>query len=131
MSEHPQVARRRAYLEAFSRGEFDAVRDYFAEDVVWHVAGNHPLSGDYRGRDALLAYFTKVRELTDGTLTLEPTGILGNDDHVATFLRVHGRRGERELNVVMADMIKVGPDGAWTEFWSMPDDQDAVDVFWS
>jgi hypothetical protein len=131
MSEHPQVARRRAYLEAFAQGDLSTVRDYFSDDVVWHVAGKHPLSGDYRGKDALIAYFERVREMTGGSLTFEATGILGNDDHVATFLRVRGQRDDRTLDVEMADMLRVGPDGRWTEFWSMPDDQDAVDAFWS
>jgi hypothetical protein len=31
----------------------------------------------------------------------------------------------------MAEMMEVRPDGLWSEFWSMPDDQASVDAFWS
>lgn len=33
-----------------------SLRDFFTDDVVWHVAGKHPLSGDYRGKDSLVGY---------------------------------------------------------------------------
>jgi ketosteroid isomerase-like protein len=129
MSEHPQVTRTRAYFDAFANGDAGAMRDFFSDDIVWHVAGDHPLSGDYAGKDALLDYFAKTSEQAE--LTLEPTGIIGNDRHVAIFLRVAGRRGEKTMQVEMCEMVRLGPDGRWTEFWAMPDDQGAVDAFWS
>ena len=103
MVDHPQVTRRREYLEAFNRGDLAAARDFFDDDVVWHVAGNHPLSGDYRGKDALFAYFDAVN--AQASLTLEATGILADDRYIATFLRVTGTRGTRELAVESCDML--------------------------
>jgi hypothetical protein len=44
---------------------------------------------------------------------------------------VRGRRGDRSLDIEMAEVVEVGPDGRWTEFYAMPDDQSAVDEFWS
>ena len=72
VAEHPSVALAQRAIDTFNRGDFDAYRDFFTEDVVWHVGGNHPLSGDYQGRDAIFAYFEKVRDLTHGTLRSEP-----------------------------------------------------------
>ncbi len=40
-------------------------------------------------------------------------------------------RGARSLDIEMAETFTVRPDGTWSEFWSMPDDQEAVDAFWS
>lgn len=34
MAEHPTVGRVRSALEAFSRGDLDAYRDYFSEHVA-------------------------------------------------------------------------------------------------
>jgi ketosteroid isomerase-like protein len=130
MAEHPGVARARASIETFNRGDMVGARDFYAEDVVWHVGGNHPLSGDYRGRDALFDYFDRVREMTGGTLSLEPEAILASDQHTAIFMRVVGRRGGKSLDVTLAEAFTVGPDGRWTEFWSLADDQEAVDAFW-
>jgi uncharacterized protein len=131
MAEHPGVARARDYVDHFHKGDLDVVQDYYADDVVWHVAGNHDLSGDYRGRDALLEYFGKVRDLTGGTLRLDPESILASDRHIAMFIRVTGKKDGKELNVLQAQVLKVAPDGRWAEFWSLADDQDAVDSFWS
>lgn len=131
MSESVQVQRTREFLDTFARGELDAVGAYFSEDVVWHVAGKHPLSGDYVGRDALIAYFKHAGAESGGSLKLEPSGILANDEHVALFLRVTGERNGKTLDVEMAEVMTVGPDGLWTEFFAMPDDQASVDEFWS
>jgi ketosteroid isomerase-like protein len=71
------------------------MRAFLAEDILWHVGGKHPLSGDYRGVEAVLDYYAKVREQTGGTLTLEAVDILANDDHGGVFMRVRGERRAR------------------------------------
>src|SRR5436190_22569015 len=123
MTEHAQVVKTREFLDTFARGELDALGAFFSEDVVWHVAGSHPLSGDYVGREALVSYFKRAREESGGSLALEPSGILANDEHVALFLRVTGERDGKTLDIEMAEVMNVGSDGLWTEFFSMPDDQ--------
>ena len=131
MVEHPQVVRTRQFLDMFARGELESLGEFFADDVVWHVAGAHPLSGDYVGRDALVEYFLRARDESAATLKLEPSGILASDRHVAIFLRATGERDGKTLDVEMAETISVGADGLWTEFAAMPDDQASVDEFWS
>jgi uncharacterized protein len=131
LSEHPNVTRTREYLDTFARGDLEALRPYFSDDVVWHVAGNHALSGDYFGKDELIAYFHEARELSGGTLTLEPSSIMANDEHVVVMLRVSGERNGKTLDIEMAEAFTVLPDGTWSEFWAMPDDQVRVDEFWS
>jgi ketosteroid isomerase-like protein len=131
MTEHPNVARARGAFETFNRGDFGAYRQFFTEDVVWHVGGNHPLSGDYRGRDALFAYFDKVRQLTGGSLRTTPQDILADDAHCGVFTRVTAERDGRKLDVVQAQAFRVNADGKFSEYWALADDQDAVDAFWS
>ena len=80
----------RGSIDAFNRGDMEALRDFYADDVLWHVAGKHGLSGDYRGRDELIAYFKRVLDLTGGSLKLESEAILASDQHTAIvklFLR--------------------------------------------
>jgi ketosteroid isomerase-like protein len=125
------VVRTREFLAAFADGRLESLGDFFSEDVVWHVGGRHPLSGDYVGREALTSYFLRARDESGGSLQLTPSAILANDEHVALFLRVTGERDGRSLDIEMAEMMDVGPDGLWTSFWSMPDDQASVDAFWS
>ena len=97
----------------------------------WHVGGNHPLSGDYRGRDAIFEYFETVRGLTGGGLRSEPHDILADDSHGGVFTRVTADRGDRHLDVVLAQAYRINPDGKFTEYWALADDQDAVNAFWS
>ena len=128
--EHPGVARAQASIDAFNGGNMDALRDFYADDVVWHVAGGHGLSGDYSGRADLIGYFQRVQELTDGTLRLEPETILASDRHTSMYVRVTGTRDGKTLDVTLVEALTVGLDGRWTEFWSLAADQDAVDAFW-
>lgn len=50
---------RRGY-EAFISGDMATLREIFAEDAVWHVAGSGVLSGTKQGPDAILAYFGEL-----------------------------------------------------------------------
>ena len=108
--------RAREAIETFSRGDLEAYKNYFADNVVWHVRGNHPLSGSYRGKEALFQYFDKVRELTQGSMKVEPEAILADDNHVGLFARVTAQRDGRQLDVTMAQAFTVDTDGRWTEY---------------
>ncbi len=131
VGEHPNVGRVREAFDAFNRGDVEAMRPFLAEDVVWHVGGEHPLSGDYRGRDAVLAYVAKVTGLTGGTLAGEPLEILAGDRHAGVFQRVTGERDGRTLDVVLAQALSFDESGRWAEYWALADEQDAVDAFWA
>jgi hypothetical protein len=47
------------------------------------------------------------------------------------FLRVTGERGGKRVDIEMAQAFTVDVSGKLAEFWSMADDQDALDEFWS
>jgi hypothetical protein len=129
--EHLNTAWVRAGMEAFSRSEFDALASYLADDVVWHVGGNHPLSGDYHGRDAVLEYCRKAQEWAGGTLHGEPIEILASDRHAGVFNHITADHEGRTLDIVLAQAIKLDSRGRWTEYWALADEQDAVDAFWA
>jgi ketosteroid isomerase-like protein len=57
---------RRGY-KAFNTGDIDTLRTILAHDVVQHVPGNGPVSGTYKGMDAVLGYYGRLAELTGGT----------------------------------------------------------------
>jgi uncharacterized protein len=132
-SPHPNARRAEAYLEAFGAGDLVAAADHFADDIVWRVGGFHPLSGVYRGKTAVLDYLRSASSLTDGSLSIDPESILASDDHLAMFVRVQGSRdgGGRTLDTNMAQIVKVGADGKWAEYWALSDDQGAIDAFWA
>jgi ketosteroid isomerase-like protein len=49
---------------AFGSGDLDALSQFLAEDVEWHVPGRGPLAGDYQGIAEVIALFGKVSELS-------------------------------------------------------------------
>ena len=129
--EHPNVALVRQGFEAMDRGEMTWMEDHVTDDVVWHVAGRHRFSGDYRGRDAVLAYFDEMARETAGSLKLEPLEVIASDAHGAVFLRVSGDRDGKHLDAVMAEALTFDAQGRVTEFFAVANDQAAIDDFWS
>ena len=47
------------------------------------------------------------------------------------FRRVTGQRNGRNMDVLPAQVLKVGPDGRWTEYFALADDREAVGPSWS
>jgi ketosteroid isomerase-like protein len=131
VAEHPNVQRIRDALDAYNAGDLDRMRAFIAEDILWHVGGAHPLSGDYRGLDEVIRYYEGVKEQTGGTLTLEPIDVLANDEHGAIFMRVRGERDGRTIDVELAEALTFDDQGRWAEYWALADEQETVDAFWA
>lgn len=125
------MARVRDALAAYDRGDFKKLGEFLSDDIVWHVGGAHPLSGDCRGRKAVLEYCAKAQVMAGGTLRGEPLEILANDRHAGVFNRVTGARGGKRLDTVLAQAVTFDEHGRWTEYWALGADQDDVDAFWS
>jgi uncharacterized protein len=81
MAEHPNVTRLKDGYAAFTKGDFAALNDLFAGDILWHIGGRGRLTGDYRGRDAVYAYFGKLMEATEGTFHLDIHAVFADDEH--------------------------------------------------
>ena len=95
MAEHPNVTLIRDGYAAFAKGDLAALSDLFAEDLVWHVPGQSQLAGDYRGQEAVFAYFGKLMEVTEGSFRIDVHAVLADDDHgvALTVLRPAGAAG--------------------------------------
>lgn len=102
-----------------------AVADLFDRDVVWHLPGRHAMSGDHRGRGAVLA----AMRCFDG-IQLEVHDVLANDEHAVALLRAAGSRNGKQYDALEVDVFHLR-DGKITEFWSFSLDQRLTDEFWS
>jgi ketosteroid isomerase-like protein len=67
MAEHPNAEAVRRGYSAFANAEMEGIQSLFADDVVWHVGGRSPLSGDYRGKEAVLGFLGDLVSQTGGT----------------------------------------------------------------
>jgi uncharacterized protein len=131
VDDHPNVPKIRSALEVYNSGDHDGMRAFLADDIVWHVGGNHQMSGDYQGVESVVEYFRDVRKATAGTLQVEPVEVLANDRHASIFMHVTAHREVRTLDVLLAEALTLDARGRWSEYWALADDQDAVDAFWS
>src|SRR4051812_25440467 len=72
------------YVTAVAAGDMDTVRDLFADDATWWLGGELPLSGTWRGRDAILGDFLgSIPRLYDPeSISLEVTSLIAEGEVV-------------------------------------------------
>ena len=73
------------YVEAAAAGDRPAMRESFAPDVVWTYPGDLPLSGEWKGRDAVLDEFLGAAGdlFAPGTrVAIKLTNVIADGDQV-------------------------------------------------
>jgi uncharacterized protein len=126
MAEHPNVARIRDGYAAFAKGDFAALSDLFAEDLLWHVNGRSQFAGDYRGRESVFGFFGKLMEVTEGSLHLDLHAVFADDEHGVALTVVTASRGGRSVTVDQAHVFHLR-DGKVVEYWDASTNQYAFD----
>jgi ketosteroid isomerase-like protein len=73
------------YVAAIEAGDGDAIRDSFADNATWTLAGELPISGTWAGREAIVGEFlpTAMSHYQPGSVRLEITGMIAEGDSVA------------------------------------------------
>jgi ketosteroid isomerase-like protein len=82
----------RDLYEARERRDWEAVGALLADEVGWHEPGEEDHSGDFQGRDEVVALLETLVAVTDGTFQLEPDGFLNLDHHSAVLVRSWAER---------------------------------------
>ncbi|MFC9912242.1 nuclear transport factor 2 family protein [Streptomyces sp. NPDC059862] len=97
MAEHPHATLVRKGYEAFTRGDMDALRGLMTSDCTHHVPGSHPLSGDFKGQDAVIDMYGRLFQETAGTMQVELRTVLvdGRGHAVAVHHITAERQGKR------------------------------------
>jgi len=107
-----------------------ALEPLLSEDIVWHVPGRNAIAGEYRGRRAVLDYFTRRRRIAGDSLRVTVHRVLADDEVV---IQLAG--GRAELGGVHREWETVGvfriAHGKIAECWLVPFDQHAFDEAWS
>jgi ketosteroid isomerase-like protein len=102
------------------------------ERCTWTVAGTSGMAGTYEGREAILDFFRRTQELTDGTYAVELNWELDDGDRQVTYYRARGRRPDgRELDLDQALVCRLDEEGCWLEVRALPYDHAVFDAFWS
>jgi ketosteroid isomerase-like protein len=121
----------RAASAAFGRGDLGALRDqFFAENIVWHVAGTGPLAGNYQGADRVMQLLATISSLAAGTVRAELHDVLVSNDHTVALATIRAERAGKQLQLNVVHVIHA-ENGKATEVWTHSSDPAAAAAFWS
>jgi ketosteroid isomerase-like protein len=120
-----------AQNEFYAGGSADPLEELLDPEVSWTVPGQSRISGHYRGREEVLEYFRRRRELADRTFRLVRREVLvGEGSRVAALTDgAASIRGiERRWSTVGLYEIA---DGRIAACLLLPLDPGAFDAIWS
>lgn len=93
------------YYAAYATGDPEAVRPFLHEDVVWRIPGHHPMAGDKKGPDEVIAFFTG---LARGNFGAEPIFFQAQGNMVVDIHRGFSGVGEGpEVDQLYALMFRI------------------------
>jgi ketosteroid isomerase-like protein len=101
-----------------------------ASDIVWHVPGHNPVSGEYRGYQA----YTELMPSRMAPLTrwdFELGDVMVNGSYVVATFRLQGERKGKTVSLKGAHIMRLNDRHQVVEGWGFTDDQDALDGFFS
>ncbi|MCX5523994.1 nuclear transport factor 2 family protein [Streptomyces bobili] len=131
MAEHPHAALVRKGFEAFSRGDMDTLRELMANDATQHVPGSHPLSGDFKGQDAIIDLYRRLGEETKGTMRVAPAAVcVDGRGHAVGMFRFTADRNGKHLDETGCIVFRIVGDKA-TDLDECVEDIDLSNDFWS
>lgn len=115
--------------EAFLRGDFAAVQDCWADDIIWHFPGQSMIAGVFRGKEAVLEHLSEPRRF-GGRLELTPRAFFGDEQYGAVLYEITSTRDGKTLTETRVMLCKIENDKV-VETRIYPEDQYALDEFWS
>ena len=114
----------------YAGGPAEPLRALLTEDIAWTVPGRNAIAGEYRGIDAVMAYFRRRRDLAARTFRMHPGDLLvGDGDRVAVLTDGSAVIGgvERRWSTVGLYELR---DGRVAACWLLPLDLAAFDAAW-
>jgi ketosteroid isomerase-like protein len=113
--------------DAFGRGDMETVGATYADDIEWRVNGPSPAAGTYAGKDAVFGFFQEMMAQYEGTLSVEVTAMVADDEQGFVRVRESARRPEEvSYSGIHAWRFRDGECAAFESFYD-----DAYYDFWA
>ncbi len=129
MSQNLEIFNR--YNQGLIEGDFPAVFETMADDIIWHQPGQPSTSGTIIGKDKLGAHLATFDQKTNGTFKVLTNWVSDNNDLVAANVTFIGTRPDGvELNMNGIDLFRM-ENGKIQEVWLFSADQALEDAFWN
>ena len=122
------------YLSCWERGDVEAAKSYFADDMKFYQAGHSHLAGVFHGIDDFFARWANpLIEMTNNrwTVTSNPEFLLSGDDGCVVIIdekMIRDGKGEIETKKLVVYTIR---GDKLTSCRMYDGDQGAIDDFWS
>jgi ketosteroid isomerase-like protein len=108
----------------------ESERANIATDIVWHVPGHNPVSGDYHGFEEYTQLMpSRMAPLT--SWSFEVYDIMVNGNYVVAAISLKGERMGKKVDLRGAHIMRMNDRGQVVEGWGFTSDQDALDEFFS
>ena len=117
------------FFGAYGDGDLEKLASFMADDIVWRIPGRHPLSGEKRGRDEVIAFFG---ELGKANFKADPIYFGADETHVVDVHRGWSNvEGAPNVDTIWALIYRI-ENGKIAEATNLSADQDAANAFfWS
>jgi ketosteroid isomerase-like protein len=125
------IERVRTGYRAFNERDIPTLTSVLSHDVVQTVPGNSQVAGSYKGIDAVLTYYAKLGELTDGTFRADLVDAHGDGrGHVLALQQISGTRNGVTLVSRGSILFTFLGDRA-TDLLQLSSDQAGEDAFFA
>ena len=131
MAEHPNAVRLRAFYDALSSGDAEAVLNALSPDVRFHVPGDGMLAGEYEGIQQVATLGLRAAAETNGTFKLELLDVIANDTYAVSRHRWTAERGGHRIEMNNINAYRFDTEGKIVERWEFIEDQRTHDDFWA
>ncbi len=98
-------------------------------EIVWHVPGHNPVSGDYRGREYFEIMPARMAPLERWDFVVERVMVNGN--YVVTQFHLVGERKGKTIDTGGGHILRFDANDQIVEGWGFTDEQDALDEFFA
>jgi hypothetical protein len=120
---------RREYDARAQRGDA-SLAALLTEAVVWHVPGRSAISGEYRGKDEVMEYVRRRRDLAGDTFEITVHDVLANDEHGLVIASARAKRRGKAVEWRTHGLYRF-EDGKIAECWLLPENQAVFDQIWA
>lgn len=117
-------------IAAFNANDLSAVAALVSADLVYTIPGRSPIACHTRGVVPHLEVLKRARELSGGTLRLEPQAIAADGDYLLIWGRISAERAGKRLDSEHCVMYRFA-EGKIVEGRTIPIDLYSFDEFWS
>ena len=123
---HPNLTLINNFFSAYGSNDLDGIKRVLAQDIRWHIPGQHPLSGTKKGISEVLDFFQK---LSKGAFKAEPIVMGVNDNYVIDCHRNWSNLEDTENLNAMSCLLWRIENNQIAEVYNFPENQKDVDAF--